>query len=101
MEEKIQKKLGFTIGIFDEISDNIKKKIYEESCKCETFGVGVYTDKFIIENFMTYPSKSLDERISIAKKIEGVDFTFIVDTADSSKVKVIIEDAYENYIKNC
>ncbi len=99
MEENI-KKIDFTIGIFDNITDKIKNKILEESTKCETYAVGVYTDKFIIENLMTYPSKNLEERINLAKNIEGVSFTFPVNTSNKEEVKKIIEEGYQKYLKN-
>ena len=100
MERKNKKELGFTIGIFDQITDNIFKKIIQESCSCETYGVGIYTDEFIIENFMTYPSKSFKERVALVKSINEVNFTFLVDTTDSSIVKEIIKEAYNKYLKN-
>ena len=53
------KKLNFSIGVFDELSDNIKVKMNEEAQKCKIYGVGVYTDRFIIEHLMTYPTNTL------------------------------------------
>lgn len=100
MEENTRKKLNFTLGIFDEISEKIEIKIKEESEKCDIYGVGIYTDKFVIENFMTYPSKTLEERIQNVKKLSGVAFTFPVNTSNSTKVKEIIENAYKEYLQN-
>ena len=99
MEENI-KKIDFTIGIFDNITDKIKNKIQEESSKCETYAVGVYTDKFVIENLMTYPLKTLEERISLAKNMEGVSFTFPVNTSNKEEIKKIIEESYQKYLEN-
>lgn len=100
MKEISKRKFNFTIGIFDGISEKIKLKIKEESNECETYGVGVYTDKFVIDNFMTYPSKALEIRQENVKKINGVDFTFSVNTSDASKVKKIIESEYQKYLQN-
>ena len=68
MEEKI-KKLDFSIGIFDNITDKIKKRIEKESNNCETYAVGIYTDEYIMENLLTYPSKTADERANIVNNI--------------------------------
>lgn len=99
MEEKI-KKIDFTIGIFENISDKIKDKIQKDSTKCETYGVGVYTNEFIINNYMTYPMKSQEERMKIAKEIPGVDFVFSVNSTDVNEVKKTIESVYTEYLKN-
>ena len=92
------KKLNFSIGVFDELSDNIKLKVNEESQKCKIYGVGVYTDRFIIDHLMTYPTNTLEERIKNVKALNGVDFVFPVDTSSPGKVKDIIENAYDEYL---
>lgn len=94
-----KKKLDFSIGIFDNITDKIKTKLIKDSNSCGTYAVGVYTDKYIIENLMTYPLKPLEERITIAQSLEGVDFVFIVDSSDRKEIKKIIEKKYEDYLK--
>lgn len=100
MENNIKKKLGFSIGIFDNISDRIKSRILKESSECETYGVGVYTNDFVTKKFMTYPLKTQEERMETAKEIPGVNFVFLVDTADPGEIKDIIENEYTNFLKN-
>ena len=100
MEETKKKELGFSIGIFDVITEKIENKISQESDNYEKYGVGIYTDNFVIENFMSMPAKKAKERIEMVKKIKGVDFTFLVDTYDVNKIKQIIENAYIEHLNN-
>ena len=76
MEKK--KKIDFSIGIFDNISENIKERIKQESENCEIYGVGVYTDEIVKNKYNTYPMKNVEERMNLAKKIDGVDFVFLI-----------------------
>ena len=82
-----KRKLNFSIGIFDDISDSIIEKIKNESKNREIYGVGVYSDKIVIEEYFTYPMKNLEERMDNVKQIEGVDFVFPVDTIDIEEMK--------------
>ena len=97
---KKNKKIDFTIGIFDEITDVIKEKIKKESSNCELYGVGVYTDKIVEEEYKTHPRKNIKERIKLAKEIQGVDFVFLVDEAEPKKIKEIVEKACMEILKN-
>ena len=85
------RKIDFSIGIFDEISENIKEKIKQESSNCEFYGVGVYTDEVVINEYMTYPTRKIEERMQLVKQIEGVDFVFQVNTTDAKEIKRIVE----------
>lgn len=98
MEEK--RKIDFSIGIFDGISENIKEKIKKESSNCELYGVGVYTDEVVINEFGTYPMKNTEERMRLAKEIEGVKFVFPVKTTNVAELKEIIKQAYAKIIEN-
>lgn len=93
------RKIDFSIGIFDEISENIKEKIKQESSNCEFYGVGVYTDEVVINEYMTYPTRKIEERMQIAKCFNGVDFVFEVDTKDPKQVEEIAQKAYLEYIE--
>lgn len=95
-----KKEFAFSIGIFDNITDKIKSRILDESNRCKTYGIGIYTDKFIVEKFMTHPSKKIDERVSNVKNIPGVDFTFLVDTSEINEMKEVVKDAYNSYLKS-
>ena len=97
--EKNLKKFGFTIGIFDNITEKIKKDILEESKQYETFAVGIFTDSYIINNLFTYPLKTIEERIKMVEELEGVSFTFSVDSSDTNENKEKIEKAYAKFIK--
>lgn len=97
--EKI-KKIDFSIGIFDEISDDIKEKIKKEASDCELYGLGIYTDEVVIEEYMTYPLKNIEERMKIAKQLEGVDFVFQVNKIDAKEVRKIVEQACIEILKN-
>lgn len=98
--ENNKKKLGFSIGIFDNISDRIKSRILKESSECETYCVGVYTNEIITKKYMTYPLNTQEERMNIAKEIPGIDFVFPVNTTDIDEVKTIIEKEYYNFLNN-
>lgn len=95
-----RRKIDFSIGIFDEISDGIKEKIKKEADKCELYGLGVYTDEVVIEEYMTYPVKTIEERMKLAKQLEGVDFVFPVNKSDAKEVKKIVEQACIERLKN-
>ena len=93
------KKIDFSIGIYDDISENIKSKIKRESQKCEIYGVGIYSDSIVIENFKTYPMKNAEERIAQVKALKDVDFVFSVSDRDPKKVQEVAEDAYRAYME--
>lgn len=93
------RKIDFSIGIFDEISETIKEKIKEESNNCELYGVGVYTDKIVIEEYMTYPVRKLEERMKLVKQLEGVDFVFSIDNTDTKEIRKIVEQACMDILK--
>ena len=94
------RKINFSIGIFDQISENIKKKIKKESENCELYGIGLYTDEFIIKKYKTYPVKTIQERMQLAKQLEGVDFVFSVDTTNKEELKKIVKQEYIKILKN-
>ena len=94
------RKIDFSIGIFDEISEAIREKIKKESNNCELYGLGVYTDDVIIKEYMTYPTKNIEERMKLVKELEGVDFVFPVNNTDVKEVKKIIEQACIEILKN-
>ena len=94
------KKIDFTIGIFDEISEEIKKKIKNESNNSELYGIGVYTDEVVIKDYMTYPVRKLDERMKLAKQLEGVDFVFSIDNTDEKEIRKIVEQACIKVLNN-
>lgn len=93
------KKIDFSIGIYDDISENIKSKIKRESQKCEIYGVGIYSDSIVIENFKTYPMKNAEERITQVKALKDVDFVFSVSDRDPKKVQEVAENAYRAYME--
>ena len=97
MEKK--KKFDFSIGIFDNISENIKERIKQESENCEIYGVGVYTDEIVKNKYNTYPMKNVEERMNFAKKIDGVDFVFLVESTDINELKKIVENALKERLK--
>lgn len=97
MEKK--KKIDFSIGIFDNISENIKERIKQESENCEIYGVGVYTDEIVKNKYNTYPMKNVEERMNLAKKIDGVDFVFPVDSRNEQEIEDVARNAYLNYIE--
>ena len=97
MEKK--KKFDFSIGIFDNISENIKERIKQESENCEIYGVGVYTDEIVKNKYNTYPMKNVEERMNIAKKIDGVDFVFLVESTDINELKKIVENVLKERLK--
>ena len=95
-----KRKLNFSIGIFDDISNSIVEKIKNESKNSEIYGVGVYSDKIVIEEYFTYPMKNLEERMDNVKQIEGVDFVFPVDTIDIEEMKKIVQQECVKFLGN-
>ena len=93
-----KKKIDFCIGIFDDLSEKGLEKIKEDIRNCEIFGIGVYTEDVIIENFFTHPINSLEKRMEIAKNIDGVEFVFPLNTNDPEKLKEIIKSEYINFL---
>lgn len=94
------KKIDFLIGIFDEISEAIKEKIKKQANNCELYGLGVYTDEVVIEKYMTYPVNKIEERMKLAKQLEGVDFVFPVNNTEAKELKKIVEQACIEILKN-
>lgn len=93
------KDFSYTVGIFDVICRQIRKKIEEESTKDGPYGIGVYTDEFCEEELMTKPMKKFDERAEIAKCFKDVDFVFSVSDRDPKKVQEVAENAYRAYME--
>ncbi len=86
----MKKKVDFCIGIFDNLTDEGLVKIKNDIKNCEIYGIGVYTDKIVIEDFFTYPINNLEKRMEIAKSIDGVRFVFPLDTNKPEELKEII-----------
>lgn len=93
-----KRKFDFTIGIFDAISEKIKDKILNDSKLSETYGVGVYTDKYVIEELKTYPTKNQNERLDEVRKLKKVDFVFLVDTTEKKELKELVTKTYLDFI---
>ena len=79
--------------------NNIKERIKQESENCEIYGVGVYTDEIVKNKYNTYPMKNVEERMNIAKKIDGVDFVFLVESTDINELKKIVENVLKERLK--
>lgn len=94
------RKIDFSIGIFDQVSENIKEKIKNESKNCELYGIGVYTDEIVIQEYKTYPVKKFEDRMELAKQLEGVDFVFKVNNTDVKELKKIVEQACIKILNN-
>ena len=99
MEKIFKKKIDFSIGIFDVISESIKEKVKQDANNCELYGLGVYTDEVVIDKYNTYPSKKFEKRMEQASKINGVDFVFKVNTTDVKELKKIVEQAYKEFLQ--
>ena len=94
------KKIDFSIGIFDDISENIKKRVKKEADNCEIYGVGVYSDEIVKNEYKTSPIRSEEERMNLVKNLEGVNFIFLVDSIDVNEIKKIVEKACKGVLKN-
>ncbi len=100
MKDELDKKdFGYTIGIFDIICRDIRMKIKEQTQENEIYGLGVYTDKYCEDELMTYPMKTTEERMKIAKYLEGVDFVFEVNTKNEQEIEEAARKAYLDYIE--
>ena len=94
------KKIDFSIGIFEDISEKIKKRVKKEADNCEIYGVGVYSDEIIKNEYKTSTMRSEEERMDSAKSLEGVDFVFLVDSMDLNEIKKIVKKAWREVLKN-
>lgn len=97
MSEEL-KEFNYTIGIFDVMCRTIRMRVKEATKKEGKYGIGVYTDRFCEQELMTCTMKKLEERMQIAKCLDGVDFTFSVDTRDPKLVEEVAKDAYLKYL---
>lgn len=94
-----KQKLGFSMGIFDILTSGIRTRIRKEAENCEVYAVGVYTDDFIEREFNTECLKNQEQRIMIAKELDGVDFIFSIDTRDATLAKQELESAYFEFLE--
>jgi len=94
-----KKKIDFSIGIFDNLTKKGLEKIRSDIDKCEIYGIGVYTDDVVINEFYTYPVNNLEKRMEIARNIEGVKFVFQLDTSEPEKLKEIIRKEITNFLE--
>lgn len=85
----------YTIGIYDTICKFIREKTRVNADEQGAYGIGVITDEICEEKYMTHPLKGLEQRMAIAKGLDGVDFVFAVD--DLETVQEIAEQAYWEY----
>ena len=54
----------------------------------------------VIEKYMTYPVNKIEERMKLAKQLEGVDFVFPVNNTEAKELKKIVEQACIEILKN-
>ena len=94
-----KKKVDFSIGIFDNLTQKGLEKIKSDISNCEIYGIGVYTDNVVINDFYTYPVNNLEKRMEIARNIEGVKFVFPLNTSEPEKLKEIIKEEIANYLE--
>lgn len=94
-----KKKIDFCIGIFDNLTENGLEKIKKDIENCEIYGIGVYTDRVVIDNFYTYPQNNLEKRMEIAKNINGVKFVFPIDSIEPNKIKEIVMNEYTKLLE--
>lgn len=93
--EKEEKEFHYTIGIYDTICKFIREKTREKSAEEGAYGIGVMTDELCEQKYMTHPLKDIEQRMAIARGLDGVDFVFAVD--DLEKTQEIAQKAYLEY----
>ena len=91
MEEN-KKEYNYNVGLYDLICRYIREKTLEGAEKVEYYGIGVFTDRYCEETLMSRPMKTLEQRMEIAKSLEGVDFVFSVDDLSEKDKKA--EEAF-------
>lgn len=94
-----KKKIDFSIGIFDNLTQKCIEKIRFDAKNCEIYGIGVYTDEVVVNDFYTYPTNDLTKRMEAAKNIEGVKFVFALNTVEPEKIKEIVKNEVNNFLK--
>ena len=95
--EKEEKEFHYTIGIYDTICKFIREKTREKSAEEGAYGIGVMTDELCEQKYMTHPLKDIEQRLAIARGLDGVDFVFAVD--DLERVSEIAEETYLEFKK--
>lgn len=93
--EKEKKEFHYTIGIYDTICKFIREKTREKADEEGAYGIGVMTDELCEQKYMTHPLKDIEQRMAIARGLDGVDFVFAVD--DLEKTQEIAQKAYLEY----
>lgn len=96
--EKEEEEFHYTIGIYDTICKFIRKKTREKAAENGAYGIGVMTDEMCEQKYMTHPLKDIEQRMAIARGLDGVDFVFAVD--DLETAQEIAEKAYTEYKQN-
>lgn len=94
-----KKKIDLCIGIFDNLSEKGIEKIKQDIDNSEVYGIGVYSDDVVVNDFYTFPRNDLEKRMNTAKSIEGVDFVFPLNTSDPIKLKEIVKRETMNFFK--
>ena len=59
-----KKKVDFSIGIFDNLTQKGLEKIKSDISNCEIYGIGVYTDNVVINDF--YSKEVFQQNLFIA-----------------------------------
>lgn len=96
--------IAYSVGMFDilrmkdlKVLDRCIQLSKEEGHKA--FALGIYTDELCEALGINKPLKSLEDRMSIAKYLRGVDFVFSVPSLDEKVIKSKLREAYYNFEK--
>lgn len=98
MAEK-EKPYKIVVGIFDTITKDIRDSIKTNCENSKPLGVGVYTDECCETSLYTHPLKPTIHRLQIAEGLNGVIFTFPVDSILPADIEREAAIAYQNYLE--
>lgn len=96
--------LGYISGEYDILRAKDLRKIDEAVQINRTkgnkyFAVAIYDTELCSRLGMDTPLKSTEDRAKIMEQIEGVDFTFIVDSAEESEIVKKATEAYHEFLR--
>lgn len=96
--------LGYISGEYDILRAKDLRKIDEavqinRAKGNKYFAVAIYDTELCSRLGMDTPLKSTEDRAKIMEQIEGVDFTFIVDSAEESEIVKKATEAYHEFLR--
>ena len=95
-ENKKNGTVAVNLGVFDVITENMRRMCRKNKLSGKIYAIGVYTDEYIKEQYGRECLKPYEERKDIAG--EFGDIIFPVNSKDINELKAVIEESIEEYL---